>query len=247
MQKSCFFDRPTGLSSCYCTVTVKYFYTYNHLGHFKMLTYQLETKRLYLRQWQRSDVPAFVQLNADPKVMQYFPKCLTADESEQLAICFHNLIQDNQWGFWTVELKQTQQFIGFVGLHAQPERFSFSPCVEVGWRLAHHYWHQGYATEAAEACLAFAFEILNLDTVVAFTAHLNLASAKVMQRLGMTYLYDFDHPALAKNHRLSQHVLYPITRHEFILRSNKSEIVYSKTDANKKNYFEPLKNLGEYD
>ncbi|WP_173911192.1 GNAT family N-acetyltransferase [Acinetobacter sp. Marseille-Q1618] len=185
-----------------------------------MSYYKLETHRLRLRQWQGSDLIAFAALNADPEVMQYFPKCLNSDESELLATRFHHLIHKHQWGFWAVELKENQKFIGFVGLHAQPEQFTFSPCVEIGWRLAKQYWHYGYATEAAQACLAFAFEVLKLDAVVAFTAYPNLASAKVMQRLGMTYLYDFNHPRLRQDHLLSRHVLYQIKHSEFLAQAH---------------------------
>lgn len=185
-----------------------------------MLNYELETHRLRLRQWKSSDLIAFAALNADPEVMQYFPKCLSNDESQQLAMRFHHLIQKHQWGFWAVELKESQKFIGFVGLHAQPEQFTFSPCVEIGWRLAKQYWHYGYATEAAQACLTFAFEVLKLDAVVAFTAYPNLASAKVMQRLGMTYLYDFNHPSLLQDDPLSRHVLYQITQSKFLAQAH---------------------------
>lgn len=176
---------------------------------------QLETSRLILRQWQNTDFKKFAQLNAHPQVMRYFPHCLSYEESCQLATRFQYLIEQNQWGFWAVELRNNQQFIGFVGLHAQPDRFQFSPCVEIGWRLDHHYWHHGYATEAASACLFFAFEHLQLEKVVSFTADSNLASAKVMQRLGMQYIQTFNHPALTQDDPLSKHVLYQITQAEF--------------------------------
>mgnify|MGYP000312505061 CR=1 FL=1 len=86
---------------------------------------------------------------------------------DALAQTFQQFINQNGWGFWAVELKHSQEFIGFTGLHAQPERFDFSPCVEIGWRLDSKFWHQGYATEAARACLYFAFSVLDLDEVVA--------------------------------------------------------------------------------
>ena len=107
-------------------------------------------------------------------------------------------------------LGKNQQFIGFVGLANRTERYAFSPCVEIGWRFAQQYWHQGYATEAAQQCLVFAFEKLALEQVVSFTSVLNQASEKVMQRLGMDYVENFMHPALDKNHALAEHVLYRI-------------------------------------
>lgn len=171
---------------------------------------QLETPRLILRQWQVRDFDVFADLNADPDVMRYFPAALSKNESDLLAGRFQDTITEYGWGFWAVELKENQQFIGFVGLANQAEKFTFSPCVEIGWRLAQQYWHQGYATEAAQQCLKFAFEKLALEQVVSFTTVLNQASEKVMQRLGMDYVENFMHPALDKNHALAEHVLYRI-------------------------------------
>ncbi|WP_419820178.1 GNAT family N-acetyltransferase [Acinetobacter sp.] len=171
---------------------------------------QLETPRLILRQWQVRDFDVFADLNADPDVMRYFPAALSKNESDLLAGRFQDTITEYGWGFWAVELKENQQFIGFVGLANQAEKFTFSPCVEIGWRLAQQYWHQGYATEAAQQCLKFAFEKLTLEQVVSFTTVLNQASEKVMQRLGMDYVENFMHPVLDKNHALAEHVLYRI-------------------------------------
>jgi RimJ/RimL family protein N-acetyltransferase len=171
---------------------------------------QLETSRLILRQWKPSDLKPFAHLNADPEVMLYFPSTLSIQQSDLLAEKFQNLITVYGWGMWAVELKENHQFIGCVGLADQPEKFSFSPCVEIAWRLDHHYWDKGYATEAAQACLNFAFNQLVLEQVVAFTAVLNQASEKVMQRLGMDYVCSFKHPSLDEQHVLAKHVLYRI-------------------------------------
>ena len=173
---------------------------------------ELETERLKLRAWQESDLQPFAELNADKDVMLYFPSVLTREQSDNLADKFQHLILDHGWGFWAVELKATGQFIGFTGLNTQPEQFIFSPCVEIGWRFAKQYWHQGYATEAAKACLKFAFEALQLNEVVSFTAVHNTASEHVMQRLGMQAMFEFNHPALTQESPLSRHILYKIVQ-----------------------------------
>lgn len=173
---------------------------------------ELETERLKLRAWQESDLQPFAELNADKDVMHYFPSVLTREQSDNLADKFQHLILDHGWGFWAVELKVTGQFIGFTGLNTQPEQFIFSPCVEIGWRFAKQYWHQGYATEAAKACLKFAFETLQLKEVVSFTAVHNTASEHVMQRLGMQAMFEFNHPALTQESPLSRHILYKIVQ-----------------------------------
>ncbi len=172
----------------------------------------IETERLYLRQWQASDFAPFAEMNADPKVMEYFPKLLTTSMSNTIAKKCQSLIDDNGWGFWAVSLKETDTFIGMVGLNNANADMPCSPAVEIAWRLHNDYWGLGYATEAARASLNFAFDTLGLDEVVAFTAVINKRSQLVMERLGMTNTQeDFFHPMLESNHRLAEHVLYKIT------------------------------------
>ena len=176
----------------------------------------LETKRLRLRQWQPSDFAIFADMNADPEVMRYFPKLLSATVSDVIANKCQQLIKDNGWGFWAVSIKSTNAFIGFVGLNQTNADMTFAPCVEIAWRLHKDYWGQGYATEAAQAALKFAFEVLALDEVVAFTAVINKPSQQVMQRIGMKNTQDnFYHPALRPNHALAEHVLYKITQQQW--------------------------------
>lgn len=92
----------------------------------------IETQRLILRQWKESDVEPFITMGLDQDVMQFSPNLLTPQESHNLIQKISSLINENGWGFWAVELKETHQFIGFIGLHSQPEQFDFSPCVEIG-------------------------------------------------------------------------------------------------------------------
>ena len=176
-----------------------------------MVTQKIETERLILRQWKlETDLEPFFILNSDPEVMKYFPNPLTRAESDALAFRIFKLIEQQGWGFWAIELKETHRFIGFCGLHSQPDLFDFSPCVEIGWRLDKNYWGKGYAYEAAQAVLNFAFTHLMLDEVVAFTAIQNKPSEKLMQRLGMSFQSTFKHPKLSEESPLQVHVLYEI-------------------------------------
>jgi RimJ/RimL family protein N-acetyltransferase len=86
----------------------------------------------------------------------------------------------------------------------------FTPCVEIGWRIAVSHWNQGFATEGARECIRYAFDELALAEVVAFTVPANLRSRRVMQKLGMSHnpADDFDHPRLPEDHPLRRHVLY---------------------------------------
>lgn len=158
-------------------------------------------------------MPDFAALNADPGVMRYFPSTLDRQASDALAAKAQALIEKQGWGFWAVQDRASGHFTGMIGLHIPAPELPFSPCVEVGWRLARPYWGQGLATEGAKAALEFAWNVLQQGEVVAFTAVLNKPSQAVMQRLGMQPdAQTFMHPAVPQEHALAEHVLYRIRR-----------------------------------
>ena len=156
-------------------------------------------------------------MSADPEVMRYFPAPLTRAQSDAMADKCEALIAERGWGMWAVERLADQRFIGFVGLHIPQADLPFSPCVEIGWRLAHDAWGKGLATEAAIAALGVGFDLLQLPEIVAFTTQTNTPSQAVMQRLGMVRdaAADFDHPALPANHPLCAHQLYRLPAQKF--------------------------------
>ncbi len=179
----------------------------------------METERLILRQWRPSDFSAYAEINADEHVMRFYPSVLSREESDDQAARMSGLIEEKGWGFWAVEEKASQRFIGFVGLHQQEQGSGIpcSPMVEIGWRIAPDLWGKGYAPEAAQAALVYAFEQLGLEQVFAFTALPNLPSQRVMEKLGMTnQKQDFNHPKLPQGHALERHCLYRITRREWL-------------------------------
>ena len=167
-----------------------------------------QTRRLRLRQWIPADREPFAALDADPRVMQYFPATLTREESDAIPRRCQMLIEEGGWGFWAVEPKTTNEFIGFVGLHTPSAELPFYPCVEVGWRLAFRHWGKGYATEAAKAAVRVGFDLLGLKEVVAFTAAGNLRSRAVMERLAMRQSDAFEHPQVPRGSGLERHCLY---------------------------------------
>jgi len=178
----------------------------------------LTTQRLLLRQWRDSDRDAFARLNADPLVMEHFPRCLSRDESDAWVSRTQEVIAERGWGFWAVEVRRVAPFIGFVGLSVPRFTAHFTPCVEIGWRVAKEFWGNGYAAEAAIASLRFGFEKLTLQQIVAFTAPLNERSIGVMKRIGMSRdpADDFDHPNLPPGDRLQRHVLYRMQRSDWV-------------------------------
>ncbi len=89
----------------------------------------IETPRLILRQWKDNDFAPFAAMNADPKVMEFFPSVLTREKSDEMATRCRDLIAERGWGIWAVELRETGKFIGFVGLHTPGYDLPFTPCV----------------------------------------------------------------------------------------------------------------------
>lgn len=178
----------------------------------------LRTERLVLRQWRDSDREPWAALNADPLVMEHFPSTLTRAESDRWAAVNQDRIEQQGWGLWAVDVVGGAPFIGFVGLSVPGFEAPFTPCVEVGWRIAREHWGEGYAPEAARAALAFGFDELGLAEIVSFTAVANANSRRVMEKLGMAEAFEFDHPKLP-GHRLERHVLYRLTRDDWSRRS----------------------------
>lgn len=172
----------------------------------------LETERLVLRRWRPADRAPFAALNADPAVMEHFPAPLTREESDAMIARAEAHLDQHGFGPWAVEVRGGAPVIGFVGLVVPRFTAHFTPCVEIGWRLARAHWGHGYATEAARAALAFGFGTVGLAEIVSFTVPANVRSIAVMERLGMTHdaAGDFDHPNLPEGHPLRRHVLYRI-------------------------------------
>jgi RimJ/RimL family protein N-acetyltransferase len=185
---------------------------------------EFETNRLRLRQWRAEDLEPFADLNADPRVMEFFPATLDRVTSDTLADRCRSLIAERGWGFWAVEAKSTQQFIGIVGLHIPPPEMPFMDSVEVGWRLAFNDWGQGLATEAAQGSLQVAFELLHLTEIVSYTAVINKRSRSVMEKLGMSYVKNFEHPKILPNSPLRTHCLYRLSRRQWKTSKPQSKV-----------------------
>jgi RimJ/RimL family protein N-acetyltransferase len=172
----------------------------------------LQTKRLILREWLDSDIPPFIKMGADPRVMEFFPDLLDEEGSRSYVEKCRKHFAENGFGKFAIELRENGEFIGCLGLVKVPFESHFTPAVEIGWRLASQHFSKGYATEGAREVLRFAFEDLHLKEVVSFTVPENKPSRNVMEKIGMTHdeKDDFLHPKIPQNHKFSRHVLYRI-------------------------------------
>ncbi len=173
----------------------------------------LETPRLILRRWRRSDRAPFAKINSDPKVMEFFPAPLTAVQSDSLVAKIEHHFRKHGFGPYATELRPDGNFIGFIGLNVPAFHAHFIPCVEIAWRLCADVWGLGLAPEGAQATLNYAREVLRLENIVSFTVPGNLRSRRVMEKLGMSHdpNDDFDHPELPPAHPLRRHVLYRLS------------------------------------
>lgn len=174
----------------------------------------MTTDRLILRRWRESDREPFARFNADARVMEFLPGILSVQESNMLADRIEAHFQQHGFGLYAAELRSSGSFIGFVGLSVPSFQAAFTPCVEIGWRLAAAYWKQGLATEGAREIARYGFEILGVPELVSFTVPANTRSIRVMKKLGMSNnpQDDFDHPRLPVGHPLRRHVLYRVCR-----------------------------------
>jgi RimJ/RimL family protein N-acetyltransferase len=175
---------------------------------------ELATARLKLRHWSPADLAPFAAMNADPEVMQFMPAPLSRQASDAFAARAQGHLDREGFGLWAVQVQEGPAFIGYVGLQVPSFTAPFTPCVEIGWRLARAAWGCGYATEAARACLEHGFGARALAEVLAFTVPANARSRAVMRRLGMTAdpAGSFEHPRLPPGHALRHHLLYRLTR-----------------------------------
>jgi len=170
----------------------------------------LSSGRIRLREWRDEDRETFAAMNSNARVMEFFRGRLSRVESDAMVDRIREHFSDHGFGFWAIEVPDVAPFMGFAGLAVARFSAHFTPCVEIGWRLAFEHWGRGYATEAGRLALSYGFGSLALSEVVSFTSATNHRSRAVMERLGMHRdpAEDFDHPALPEGHPLRRHVLY---------------------------------------
>lgn len=178
----------------------------------------LETDRLTLRPFQATDVGPMALVDQDPQVCQYLPAIGTRASTEAGVQRIIRHYEEYGFSLYAVELKSNREFIGFLGLITPSFQAHFTPAIEIGWRLASKHWNKGYATEGAKAVLHYGFMELNLDKIVSFTVVNNQASRRVMEKIGLHHdpQDDFDHPRLPADSPLQRHVLYKLSKTEYL-------------------------------
>jgi RimJ/RimL family protein N-acetyltransferase len=177
---------------------------------------ELMTDRLILRQWRADDFAFLRELDTDPEVMRLLDGPRTYEQTEKqfnkdaVGLALRGI------GKWAVELREGGTLVGRVGLSAVDSLMSFSPALELGWRLSSQHHGKGYATEAARAAITYGFDVLEVDRIAAFTVPHNHASIGVMRKLGMVDAGEFDHPRIDAGNPLRRHVLRWMVRESIV-------------------------------
>ncbi len=179
-----------------------------------MAEFRIETDRLVLRGWRGADADPFLAMGQDPRVMEFLGPPMEREDIDAALDRQVNSQRRHGHCFWAIERRADGAFLGFCGLKPGPEDTPLEGRIEIGWRLAHHAWGQGYAREAAQASLDWGFATLPADAIWAITVPGNVRSWGLMERLGMqrAAALDFDHPYLAPGNPLLRHIVYSAQR-----------------------------------
>ena len=170
--------------------------------------YLFTSNRLGFRNWVDTDVEKMILINSDKEVMKFFPFLPTEQQTRDFIMRMQKQFAHKGYCYFATDLLETNTFLGFIGLSEQTYKASFTPCTDIGWRLSKDYWSRGFATEGAKACLEYADKNLNLPQIFAIASQINKNSIKVMDKIGMRYLRNFEHPSLIENPRLKNCVVY---------------------------------------
>jgi len=176
----------------------------------------ITTERLILRPWKNEDLLPYAEMNADPRVREFFPCVLTREQSDAEVRRIQATYDRDGFCLYAAELIATGQFAGFIGL--QTMNFVVpslaQPAVEIGWRLSFTHWGKGLATEGARSVIRYAFATLKLRELVAISVPANFRSRRVMEKIGMRRVQelDFDHPRVPESHPLRAHLVYALKK-----------------------------------
>ena len=176
--------------------------------------YIFKSERLGFRNWTNDDLDEFTKLNSDEEVMKHFPTTLTRSEVEDLIKKLKNHFSKNGFTYYAIEILETKEFIGMIGLAFQEYKTQFTPAIDIGWRLKRNAWGKGYATEGAKRCLEYAFNDLDIKKIISVCTINNKKSENVMKKIGMTKIGQFNHPKLIKHPEYVKHFCYEIIKKE---------------------------------
>lgn len=172
------------------------------------MAYIFTSERLGFRHWNFTDIEKMHEINSDKKAMEFFPSIPTKEQTAEFVDRMNKQYVDKGFCYFAVERLDNNAFIGFIGLSEQNFKADFTPCVDIGWRIASQEWNQGFASEGAKKCLDFALNQLKLKDVYSIAPKINSKSEHIMVKIGLKKLYEFEHPLLTNYDKLKTCVLY---------------------------------------
>lgn len=173
-------------------------------------TYLFTSERLGFRLWEEKDTEEMILINQDPMVMEFFPDLMSKEQTKTFIRNMNDMYHQYGYCYFAVDILKNQSFIGFIGLAWQTYDAFFTPCVDIGWRIATQAWNKGYATEGARRCLEFARQNMGITKIYAVAPKINTKSERIMIKIGMQKSGEFDHPFLSQHQRLQRCVVYEI-------------------------------------
>lgn len=148
----------------------------------------LETERTYLREMTPDDAQNAFELNSDPLVIQYTGDVsFESEEEARMFLTKYDHYEKYGFGRWAVILKETNEYLGWCGLKYSADEDEF----DIGFRFHQRFWNKGFASETARACIQLGFEKFNMETIVGRAMKENLASIRVLEKCGLTFLSDY--------------------------------------------------------
>ena len=179
-----------------------------------MKKYLIKTDRVGLRPWKSADIVGYYELNKNPNVLKFFPKEFWPDRKkcEKDIIRFMDHYEKYGFTYFAADYLQNDQFLGFIGMKTVSFDAFFTPAVDIGWRIKEEFWGLGLATEGANAAKDYFFNEFDYDRLVSMTPVQNVASWRVMEKIGMIRDSEFNHPLIKFVDEHSRHYLYTIEK-----------------------------------
>lgn len=150
-------------------------------------------------------------MGQDPIVMKHFVSLMSREDTVAMMDRMQDHWEKHGFGVFAIEVPGIHDFAGFIGFTHPRWEAHFTPCIEILWRLIPAAHNKGYCTEAARVCLEWGFKEKNFKEILAFAVPQNIPSSRVMEKVGMKHIGEFEHPMVEEGHELRKHLLYQIT------------------------------------
>ena len=174
-----------------------------------------QADRLFLRRWCSEDRAKFAKMNADPKVMEHFLSEMTREQSDALVDRIESHFEVHDFGLFALERKRDGAFVGFTGFAECVPGTPVSGDIEIGWRIAQEHWREGYAFEAADACIDWFWQNTDRPRLVSYTSDQNSPSQSLMRKLGFAPMpgFNFNHPSIPIDNPKCHQVVFVLDRY----------------------------------